>query len=208
MFNFDKCLMIILLIMPATTFTQDSPLPFRLITFDGDRMGSMKNHLYWTTFSEYKSNQFKLQRETQEQPFTTIGIIEAKGNTERITKYAFIDDHPTSGINYYRLKLVDQDNSFNYSKIIAVENQSMGQEILLYPNLTLDYIHLLYEADQDETGDLRIVNYSGQVLYYTNYSSTNGTNRMTIDVQDLPTGRYALQTIRDGVLVTKTFLKQ
>jgi hypothetical protein len=104
---------IIFLIFPIAISSQElTPLPFRLLTFEGERAGYMKSHLFWTTFSEYKSDYFEIQRETGNEPFKTIGIIDANGYTERITKYSFIDANPSSGYNYYRLKQMDQDNSY------------------------------------------------------------------------------------------------
>ena len=48
--------------------------------------------------------------------------------------YEVIDDNPYSGINYYRLKQVDYNNSYKDSKIISVKTYLLENDLNVYPN--------------------------------------------------------------------------
>ena len=50
-----------------------------------------------------------------------IGFIEGHGNSNSPKEYIFIDDKVTSGIYAYRLKQIDNDGTFEYSKIIEID---------------------------------------------------------------------------------------
>ena len=51
---------------------------------------------------------------------TQIAIVNAQDNSNTIVNYQMIDNFPADGINYYRLKMVDNDGTFQYSNIINV----------------------------------------------------------------------------------------
>jgi hypothetical protein len=93
-------------------------LPIELSDFRANRDGS-SIVLTWTTLSEYNNSHFEIIRDYQ------IGEVTAQNKP---STYTFTDEHPKSGINYYRLKQVDMDGSYTYSPIVyAVFNRS--QEI-------------------------------------------------------------------------------
>jgi hypothetical protein len=50
----------------------------------------------------------------------TIGFVQGKGTTSEINYYSFIDNEITSGIQYYRLKQIDFDGSFEYTQVVEV----------------------------------------------------------------------------------------
>jgi hypothetical protein len=91
--------------------------------------------LLWTTTSEINFDRFEIQRSTDGRAFETIGSVKGKGfNFKDLeTNYSFFDSNPIAGKNYYRLKSVDYDAYFEYSKII-LENWEGKRLISVYPN--------------------------------------------------------------------------
>ena len=66
-----------------------------------------------------------------------IGKEPASGNSVKIQYYQFEDNQILYPNNYYKLKIVDADNTFQYSKIISVENPTIANgNLVLYPNPT------------------------------------------------------------------------
>ncbi|MEQ9302919.1 MAG: T9SS type A sorting domain-containing protein [Marinoscillum sp.] len=65
-----------------------------------------------------------------------IGTVKGAGDSAEPLSYQFIDGYPFKGINYYRLRQVDFDGQFEYSGIIAVNNDSyyQGMDVSVYPN--------------------------------------------------------------------------
>ena len=110
-------------------------LPVKLIAF------TAKNHngtniLNWQTASETNSDKFVIQRSADTKIFEDIAEIEATGESQSLIDYQYIDTAPLNGTNYYRLKQIDKDNSFTFSKIISVNIEAVLSEnkFYTYPN--------------------------------------------------------------------------
>src|SRR6185369_16064932 len=89
-------------------------LPVDMLSFTGKRYGK-DDLLQWSTAQEHKTHHFELEHRTDNSSFLRIGTITAKGNSNVRTDYSFVHRDPPLGVNYYRLKIVDIDASFNYS---------------------------------------------------------------------------------------------
>ena len=81
-------------------------LPVILDAFTTTRQGGT-SLLDWSTSMETGSSHFEIERSTDGAGFTTIGTTAAKG-ASTVTSYYFTDSKPAAGLNYYRLKMVDQ----------------------------------------------------------------------------------------------------
>lgn len=96
-------------------FDKNVPLPVKLIYFDVKAEGK-KAHLTWQTATEQNSDRFEIERGTDGLHFEKIGWVKAAGNSTSHVDYSYFDVNPKKGINYYRLKEVDIDNSVQYSE--------------------------------------------------------------------------------------------
>ncbi len=97
----------------------NSLLPVELTNFTAFRKGNAA-YLTWETASERNSSYFDIERSNDARTFTAIGQLKAKGTTLEPQRYQFIDDKPQAGIQYYRLKIVDDDGKFEFSPIKSV----------------------------------------------------------------------------------------
>lgn len=116
------------------------PLPVDLIAFTAKPKG---NHiqLAWETAWERDAEQFIVQRSQDLNDFNAIGSLPARGTTEQRQSYILTDEWPLDGVNYYRLRQVDANGQFTYSKPVAaisgdttpmlelISNPVDGQEI-------------------------------------------------------------------------------
>jgi hypothetical protein len=77
--------------------------------------------LNWATEKEEGFDRFVIQRVVENLSFEDIGEVHGVGyNTSSLTKYEFVDRNPLVGTNYYRLKAVDLDGSFEYFGPVTV----------------------------------------------------------------------------------------
>ena len=118
--------------------TSDVPLPVELIDFEA-KQDDAGVKLNWSTASETNNDYFIIERSYDASNFKKIGKIDGNGNSLFTNHYSFFDDQPFDGVNYYRLKQVDYDNNFEYSKIIPVLfNSSISKygenDFTVYPN--------------------------------------------------------------------------
>lgn len=110
------------------------PLPVNLITFEGIRQQDNNILLKWSTAQEINNSHFNLECFINDS-FRTIATIPGAGNSQQIKEYSFRDDNAKNCTLYYRLKQVDFDNKFEYSKIIMVPLLlEVKNELKVYPN--------------------------------------------------------------------------
>ncbi|WP_276499796.1 hypothetical protein [Pontibacter litorisediminis] len=112
-----------------------TPLPVELSRFEGKATQSGIS-LDWETASEQNNSHFEVERSADGNTFELLGSVEGHGNSAVTLKYRFLDKHPHPGLNYYRLKQVDFDGQYEYSKVVAVTatEQAGKLQALLLPN--------------------------------------------------------------------------
>lgn len=113
---------------------QYSPiLPVELASFTAT-LEKEKVLLNWKTKSESNSDRFEIERSEDGKYFEKIGEQKGAGTTLLSSEYHFADEHPANGNNYYRLKQIDFDGSFEYSSVVQVK-WSKNAGFILQPTL-------------------------------------------------------------------------
>lgn len=166
--------------------------------------------LKWNTFSESNSSHFEIERSSDGTDFKYIGNKEAKGNSSSNTEYTFSDLLLQSGTNFYRIKMVDIDGSFSYSKIIMLNTEIKGLNLLLvYPNPFGNKVQVKIESDVKDKLLIRVFNSIGNVIRLQTENISKGINTVIVkNVAELPPGIYYLElTVGDKILKT-TISKQ
>lgn len=117
-----------------TIGTESEPQPVILSAFNGAAEGT-SNVLSWTTEEEINSDKFEIWRAGENNTFIKIGEVKSHQNSTVQNHYYFVDDKPMKGINYYYLKMIDLDLTFEKSSTIAVSNYSVTEaQVIVYPN--------------------------------------------------------------------------
>ncbi|MBL7704100.1 MAG: T9SS type A sorting domain-containing protein [Taibaiella sp.] len=170
-----------------------TPLPVNLAYFKISEAGKFAQ-LDWTTYSEHNSKGFEIQRSADASAWTHIGFTASKGNTgAEAWSYSFTDKNPSTGINYYRLKLVDQDGRYAYSEVQQIHFGLLTRTITVTPNPVRSSVTINGLSGE---GTLTLINAVGQNIWRKAYSG--GT--LTIDMSAYPAGSYFI-LIKEG---TKT----
>jgi len=115
----------------AILLANQSVLPVNLISFSG-KASSEGNTLLWSTAEEVNNEGFEVERSQNGVAFEKIGFVAGKGTMSARVDYQFIDKKPLVNA-YYRLKQLDFDQSFTFSRSIHVKNES-GINMIVYPN--------------------------------------------------------------------------
>ncbi|MBX2946574.1 MAG: T9SS type A sorting domain-containing protein [Cyclobacteriaceae bacterium] len=112
----------------------NSPMPVTLLYFQIEKIDKGSVQLAWATTMEQDFNYFEIERSTNGMDFISIGKMAGAGyNTETIQPYGFTDSNPVMGSNYYRLKAVDLDGSFEYFNIVFAQIKT-DKQLSIYPN--------------------------------------------------------------------------
>jgi hypothetical protein len=172
-------------------------MPVSIIDFTGEDLKGL-SELNWTTATEINSNYFDIERSADGKTFTTAGTVKAEGNTTTKTDYSFYDENSKQGINYYRLKEVDLNGNYAYSKIIIVNIGESSNSMKIYPTITTGALNVVIPAPST----LIIYNIMGVAVKQV---TVNGTSQ-NIDVSALTVGQYVIKNSASGE--AKTFIKQ
>lgn len=137
-------------------------LPLKLIRFSAEPVENTA-HLQWLTAEEENTSLFEVQRSGDAKTWTALpDLVPAAGNGGHL--YTATDRRPLSGINYYRLKMIDLDEKFAYSQIVTVDFSKAGQApVVLYPNPVAN--KLLVRAGNRSWTGLKLLNAAGTVIY-------------------------------------------
>ncbi len=177
-----------------------SMLPVKLVSFEGKNTDE-GIILDWKTASEINNCRFEIQRGENPRSFTTIGTVEGAINSNAFEEYSFIDKQPLSTTAYYRLRQVDCDGKFEYSKIIAIEG--VAPRMTIHPNPVQDNIRLQWE--KPGTFEVGIWNISGQeVVAPQKYNE----QAFDIGLSHLPPGIYLLKAVHNGHSYTEKIIKR
>ena len=146
----------------------------------------------WHTTTELNTSHFIIQHSTDGSSFTDIGTVKAIGSGAN--SYSFIDETPTNGINYYRLKSVDKDGSSSYSKVVSVQLTVDRLPFTVVPNPAKDFVTI----KGSHIASVQVIDNMGRVVKVVLLK--DATNP-TISLGSLPAGVYHLriQTIDGNV---------
>ena len=166
-------------------------LPVELVSFSG-KYTEGGNHLTWQTANEVNNKGFQVERhiggsqQATDDSWETVGFVAAKGKS---ATYTFTDDYRLSPVAYYRLKQLDNDGKFAYSKVISIVQSSKGKGLSLYPNPVSSHLTI-------ENTDLSSGTYEGgtfQILNLLGQQVLTGKTAQQLDVSALPQGTYILK---------------
>ena len=190
----------------ALQYRPETTTPVTLVDFKVQRVKQL-NKISWVTSQEINSKSFIIEHSINGRNFSPIGEVAARGNSNGTINYSFADNDPVKGINYYRLKLVDLDNTAKYSAIRNVRNEGTA-DIAIYPNPVKDILKIDITSDKADKADLSIRDMSGQLIYSKNsINITEGLNNPSINTSMLKTGSYIIKIQLGDDVVIKKFNK-
>jgi PKD repeat protein len=98
-------------------------LSTELSKFEGKSVQGKYNALEWITTSEENTDYFILERSVEVGEWDKIAVVNAAGNSQELRSYSHNDyGFISRSVNYYRLRQVKIDGTFEFSNAIAVDN--------------------------------------------------------------------------------------
>jgi hypothetical protein len=184
------------------------PLPVELVYFTAT-VRNNQAHLEWLTASEQDNDRFEIERSLDAKSFEKIGTVKGKGTTSLETKYQFTDRTPVQSTVYYRLKQVDFDGEFAYSKVIAVTARGLANELAtqVYPNPFQDRVKVMLTSPNAQQAQMVLYDLNGKRVMSKTLDLDAGVNEMELQLQQLGTGMYILKISGDGMDSTTKIIK-
>lgn len=174
-------------------------LPLKLVNFSGSyRHGQVD--LSWQTQQERGVARYELEKSTDGSHFYKMATVAATNLTDLQT-YSAIDKNAIEGRNYYRLKVIDNQQHVFYTAAIKV---GVGNSLItMVANPANNFLKIV--APVSSKYNLAIVNSAGQVVKRV----TNALGPITVNIESLSQGMYfvyILPTNRQAIV--QRFVKQ
>jgi len=186
----------------TTNVGQDNPssfgpinmaLPVTLVSFKAFKENSTAL-LSWETTSETNSDYFEIQHSIKGNEWTKIGKVASNGESTTLKNYTFSHSCPVNGVNLYRLKMVDKDATFAYSRIQSLSFDGIDKDLSVYPNPTVDVLRI---RDFSQVTKVSIFDMNGKAVLESGANTTG-----EISVRNLTSGMYLVRVSRSNGLTS------
>jgi endonuclease I len=158
--------------------------------------------LTWQVSNETGFKQYEIERGTDGRNFETIGTVDADGRSI----YNFIDGSlPKSAFVFYRMKLVDKDGSFTYSRILFIRTDRTI-DIQLYPNPSAGAVVVQFDSPLSADASIQVIDVSGRLVLQT--KATSGSNKIMLNGGSLAAGRYTVRIVTKQEVLHRNFVIQ
>jgi hypothetical protein len=165
-------------------------IPVQLTSFNADIEGNNVT-LSWMTATETNNAGFDVEKKSASS-WNKIGFVQGKGTTTQLQNYFFSDnlsDLQNGDKVYYRLKQIDHDGSYSYSKEIEVVYEggpgsySISQN---YPNPFNPSTSISYILPTESNVKISVYNVTGEVVkVLVNSTLQSGTHEASFNTKDV-----------------------
>ncbi len=185
-----------------TVVFADGNLPVELSSFTAE-VNENKVLLNWRTETEVNNYGFEILRQAQDDTWQLLGFVEGNGNSNSPKYYSYTDNSVSSGSYFYRLKQIDNDGRFEYSKVVEitvsdVTTFQLGQN---YPNPFNPSTEIRFSIPETGNVNLTVYNIIGeQVAVLLNGVMEAGSHTINFNAENLLSGIY-FYTLKTGNIV-------
>ncbi len=173
-----------------------APLPVKLVDISAVNLGAM-NRVNWSTTEESEGGRFVVERSADGKSFHSVSMMNAEGISG--SRYSFVDASPFTGVNYYRIEVLNNDGSRFYSRVVSAMVSIGSFHINAYPNPARDELTVKVTGIVTGTGTLLLMDVSGRVL---NHADIESNGIATFPMEHLAQGMYMLKYQDDATTQT------
>jgi hypothetical protein len=187
-------------------------VPVELTSFSASVSGKNVN-LTWTTATEINNSGFEVERKlVSSSNWQKISFVIGNGTTTEKQAYSYTDKNVNEGNYSYRLKQVDYNGVFEYSKAIEVlvTTPSKFELTQNYPNPFNPSTSISFTLPQAGNVKLSVYNLLGQeVQTLINGFKEDGIHTVNFEAKNLNSGIYLYKLEANGLTQTRkmTLLK-
>jgi hypothetical protein len=164
-------------------------LPVSLQNFKGKYVGK-KVLLDWQIAAYVNLKQFVIERKNYAGAFEEIGMVMVSPQNQL---FNFWDSTSTLDKNFYRIKLINYNNTTAYSKVVMVNRKTALDEIQIYPNPAADNITIEFKNATSSSYNIRMMNLLSQVVKDIDYDVKSGNILQITRTAAMRSGIYILQ---------------
>ena len=188
-------------------YTKNAIVPLQFISFNAIVENDKTVLLNFQTANEINTEKFIIEKSLDGVHFSSIDSLYSNQNIT-LNNYSTKDYNPYSGINYYRIKQIDKDGRFSYSKIISINIKDISINAFnIYPNPVNAELKLNIHSKKDEKVTLLIHDIFGRILLQEVKNLTKGNQILSLNTDRLKFGNYFISLQWQENAVKHKFLK-
>ncbi len=187
-----------------SAYVSNAPLPVELIRFNAN-LNENSVKLIWETATETNNYGFEILRNSENDDYEKIGFVKGYGTSNSPKEYSFTDNELLPGNYSYKLKQIDLDGGFKYSKIVNIKIIAPQKFDLMqnYPNPFNPSTTIQYVVPVKANVKLVVYDVAGrEISTLVNTEQSPGNYTVKFIVNNLPSGVY-FYTLRAGNFVSK-----
>ena len=150
-----------------------------------------------------RGDKFIIERSADGLTFSGIGTVTAN-NRAGDNSYSFSDGTPLNKISYYRLKMIDRDGSFTYSRVVKIVRETKSW-LAISPNPAHQLIHIAHPiAAADDI--IYIIGNDGRKMIA--YKPVVSAIQSDINISKLAGGSYEIIYTNGNHPISVIFIKE
>ncbi|WP_118953245.1 SdrD B-like domain-containing protein [Taibaiella helva] len=172
--------------VPATyTVNWTTPLPLTLLHFVALPNECNEILLKWAIADAIGFDRFEVEESRDGASYQKIAILQY---TDNVTSYVYKQTNPAPGKHYYRLKMLDIDSRYSYSRVLPVMIDCKNKDIEVFPNPTNSRITIRELSDGDQ---IQLLTPEGRILTTREVKG----HQVEIDLTAYTNGTYYINLI-------------
>ena len=168
------------------TVTISQPFVITLGNISATNEGS-RNRIDWNTLHEDTGDRFEVEKSKDGRSFSHLAKVQAKGLPG---DYLVYDNTPEKGRTWYRLRLINADGKYSYSKVVSAFMVSNGGFVMeAYPNPVSNQLNITLYGAIDGRGSISVFDMMGKQVMQMPVNR----NRISLDISSQPKGNYIVK---------------
>ncbi len=169
-----------------------SAMPVRFIEFKSEESAAGLK-LQWSTAIEINNMGFEVERSYDAKNYEKIGFVDGNGTTNKVMSYEYAIQGQDK-MTYYRLKQIDYDGKFDYSKIISVKATEQMKMFKAYPNPFSNNLNISINGTIPNGKKIKVDMYdiNGNIIFSHVEEVFLMNEILSQEAQNIPGGRYIL----------------
>lgn len=185
-----------------------APLPVELLSFEVVRSqaGVLLN---WSVAVEINTSRYEIQKSIDGETFSAIGTVSAIDKSSFTKVYQFVDTENSSEQAFYRIRMIDEDESSSFSPIRLLRNGESSFEFNVFPNPLLPQGQLYVEIESDSKKEILLILLDplGRQVFSKMQVIEEGGTTVALDLQNrLTPGIYIVVGSSNQLLYRKKLL--
>jgi len=166
--------------------------------------------LQWATNTGYRNDYYIVEKSIDGATFETLSRVENEDLGDDVIAYNDIDPSPALGDNYYRIKQVYSDGSFDYTEIKHIPFNIDLENLSMYPNPVQEVLNFNLKPLAGKSATISIINNYGQVVQIANLDKVENDNFSMALSQNITNGFYQvfIETEGQKPLTKKLIIKR